>query len=118
MPQSLQKEEVLKSMVSPYLLKGDKTNFRFSIKDTGIGISASLIDDIFSSFKQADGDTKLKYGGIGLGLSIVKNLITMYDGEINVKSQPDQGAEFTFNLWLSTANYIETIPEQESFSAA
>jgi PAS domain S-box-containing protein len=102
----------------PISVKGDKTNFRFSIKDTGIGISTSLIHDIFNSFKQADGDTKLKYGGTGLGLSIVKNLIAMYDGEIKVKSQPDQGAEFTFNLWLSTANYIETIPEQESFSAA
>ena len=102
----------------PISVKGDKTNFRFSIKDTGIGISASLIDDIFSSFKQADGDTKLKYGGTGLRLSVVKNLITIYDGEINVDSQPDQGAEFTFNLWLSSANYIETIPEQESFSAA
>lgn len=102
----------------PISVKGDKTNFLFSIKDTGIGISASLVEDIFNSFKQADAKTKLKYGGTGLGLSIVKNLITMYDGEIKVKSQSGQGAEFTFNLWLSTANYIETITEKGTFSAA
>jgi PAS domain S-box-containing protein len=102
----------------PISVKGDKTNFLFSVKDTGIGISASLVEDIFNSFKQADAETKLKYGGTGLGLSIVKNLITMYDGEIKVKSQSGQGAEFTFNLWLSTANYIETITEKETFSAA
>jgi len=102
----------------PISVKGDKTNFLFSIKDTGIGISAPLVEDIFNSFKQADAETKLKYGGTGLGLSIVKNLITMYDGEIKVKSQSGQGAEFTFNLWLSTANYIETITEKETFSAA
>ena len=93
----------------PISVKGDKTNFLFSIKDTGIGISAPLVEDIFNSFKQADAETKLKYGGTVLGLSIVKNLITIYDGEIKVKSQSGQGAEFTFNLWLSTANYIETI---------
>ena len=102
----------------PISVKGDKTNFLFSIKDTGIGISAPLVEDIFNSFKQADAETKLKYGGTGLGLSIVKNLITIYDGEIKVKSQSGQGAEFTFNLWLSTANYIETITEKETFSAA
>ena len=101
----------------PFSVKGDKTNFRFSIKDTGIGISNSLVDDIFHSFKQADGETKLKYGGTGLGLSIVKNLISMYDGEIKVESQSGQGAEFTFNLWLSPCNYVETIEEKESFSA-
>ena len=102
----------------PISVKGDKTNFLFSVKDTGIGISAPLVEDIFNSFKQADAETKLKYGGTGLGLSIVKNLITIYDGEIKVKSQSGQGAEFTFNLWLSTANYIETITEKETFSAA
>ena len=102
----------------PISVKGDKTNFLFSIKDTGIGISAPLIQNIFNSFKQADAETKLKYGGTRLGLSIVKNLITMYDGEIKVKSQPGQRAKFTFNLWLSTANYIEPITEKESFSAA
>jgi len=47
----------------PISVKGDKTNFLFSIKDTGIGISASLVEDIFNSFKQADAETKLKYGG-------------------------------------------------------
>ena len=41
----------------------------------------------------------------------------MYDGEIKVKSQPGQGAKFTFNLWLSTANYIEMITEKESLPA-
>jgi len=102
----------------PISIKGDKTHFLFSIKDTGIGISAPLIENIFNSFKQADAETKLKYRGTGLGLSIAKNLITMYDGEIKVKSQPGQRAKFTFNLWLSTANYIETITEKESFSVA
>ena len=102
----------------PISVKGDKTHFLFSIKDKGIGISATLIENIFNSFKQADAETKLKYRGTGLGLSIVKNLITMYDGEIKVKSQPGQRAKFTFNLWLSNANYIETITEKESFSVA
>ncbi|TDQ07403.1 response regulator [Pedobacter metabolipauper] len=70
----------------------------FRVKDTGIGIPLEKQDRIFNIFEQATNGMKRKFGGTGIGLSIVKHLITLQRGNIWVTSAPDRGAEFRFRL--------------------
>ena len=85
---------------------------RFSIKDTGIGISKEQQDELFQSFKQADSSITRKYGGSGLGLSISKELIELMDGNIWLESELDKGSKFIFEIKLVKGN-IENIDTVE-----
>lgn len=69
---------------------------RFEVSDTGIGIPADKIDDIFNSYTQASTDTTRKYGGTGLGLAITKSLIELHNSEISVESELGKGSAFSF----------------------
>lgn len=75
-----------------------EVKIKFSIKDTGIGISESYLKDIFKPFTQADSSVSRKYGGSGLGLTIAYKFIELMDGELQIKSKEGEGSDFYFTL--------------------
>lgn len=78
--------------------KDDKICMTFTVSDTGVGISKEKINSIFDSFSQEGITNKRKFGGLGLGLYIVKHLINLHDGKIKVDSTTGLGTVCTINL--------------------
>jgi CheY-like chemotaxis protein len=74
--------------------KNKQAYLKILCKDTGIGISKEKQQFIFESFTQENGDTTRKYGGTGLGLTIVKKLLELMGGEISLHSEVGKGSEF------------------------
>lgn len=70
----------------------------FRVEDTGMGIPADKHKTIFEYFKQADAHINQKFGGTGLGLTIVKQLVEMQGGTIQLESEPDSGTVFTLHM--------------------
>ncbi len=80
----------------------DTSVIRLEVRDTGIGIEPRHLDRLFESFTQADGSTTRKYGGTGLGLTIVMQLCELMGGEIGVASTFGQGSSFWCDIPFAT----------------
>ncbi len=72
--------------------------FRFTVKDTGIGMTEDYLPKLFEPFSQEDATTKTKYGSTGLGMSITKGIVDMMNGEIRVESEKNAGTCFTVTV--------------------
>ncbi|MNK06414.1 Autoinducer 2 sensor kinase/phosphatase LuxQ [compost metagenome] len=94
--------------------KGNTSLLRFSVIDTGIGISEENIKTIFHSFEQVENVHTRIYGGTGLGLSIVKKLAELKGGELDVKSELGKGSTFSFTKWYKTVEKEEKIETKKT----
>jgi len=82
----------------------DQCELKFEVKDTGIGIAAEKLSRIFERFSQADSSVTRKYGGTGLGLTIVKQLVELQNGSIRVSSLEGVGSVFTVIIPYETSS--------------
>src|SRR5439155_19423369 len=76
--------------------EGDMLVFR--VRDEGVGVPAEKLPLIFDRFYQVDSSVTRQYSGVGLGLSLVKQLVSSLSGQIEVQSQPGRGSTFTVRL--------------------
>jgi signal transduction histidine kinase len=75
---------------------GDRV--RFTVTDTGIGMTAEQLGRLFTEFSQADADTARRFGGTGLGLALSRRMCRLMGGDITASSHPDEGSSFTIDL--------------------
>jgi signal transduction histidine kinase len=87
--------------VTVKLDRPDRTHWAIQVIDTGVGISPDEQPHVFDMFRQADGTTTRRQGGAGLGLSIVKQLVTLMGGDIQLVSSVGAGSTFTITLPLN-----------------
>jgi PAS domain S-box-containing protein len=92
--------EIQLSVAAPPARPG---HFRFRVADTGIGIAADALPNIFSAFSQADGSISRQFGGTGLGLAICKQLSELMGGHLTATSVPGQGSVFELDIPLGVA---------------
>lgn len=95
-----------KVIISASLARQEKEHIiiDFEISDTGIGIAADEIDNIFESFTQASSDTTRKFGGSGLGLTITKRLLELQGSKIEVRSTIGKGSVFFFSMRIKISS--------------
>lgn len=94
---------IVEAYPMPTPLKDGKTQLYFSVADTGIGIPDDKINQIFDPFTQVDGSFTRKYQGTGLGLGIVRRLVSLMGGTIAVNSEEGKGTTIVFTLAVHSA---------------
>jgi len=97
--------------VSIHKEKETKWELVFEVVDTGIGIPENRITDMFAQYSQSDVSISRRFGGTGLGLNIVYNLVNILNGKINVTSEVGKGTSFIVNLSFGKTDFIETNSE-------
>ena len=85
----------------------EQTRLRFSVRDTGAGITPETMSLLFKAFEQGDAPHAKRQGGAGLGLAISHDLVELMGGQLNCVSTPETGTEFAFDLPLDTSMTIE-----------
>jgi PAS domain S-box-containing protein len=93
--------------VEPISIGGDYINLKFSVEDTGIGISENGKTKVFEAFMQEDNTSTRKYGGTGLGLSISNHLLSLMDSKLSLNSTKDIGSTFYFEIGVQYEEKIE-----------
>ena len=78
----------------------DAVTLVVAVSDTGIGIAPDMIERIFTEFTQASYETAMRFGGTGLGLTIIRRLLSLYGTTVQVQSVPGEGSTFSFRLRL------------------
>lgn len=92
-------------------IDSEQARLRFSVQDTGIGMSQEVIDRLFSEFVQADASITRRFGGTGLGLSICSKLANLMGGAITVESEEGSGSTFQFEVTLPVGS-LERSPKE------
>ncbi|MBP9212888.1 MAG: PAS domain S-box protein, partial [Bacteroidetes bacterium] len=95
-----------------------RVSLQFIVRDTGIGIAAEKQRGIFGAFSQASHDVSVRYGGTGLGLTIVQQLVTLMDGTVSLESTEGEGSTFSFRLPLIAGSEQRTLDTATSPSTA
>jgi len=90
---------------------GAAVRLKFSVRDTGIGMSEEVQGRLFREFEQGSSATTKRYGGTGLGLAISQQLVHMMGGDISVASRPGSGSTFSFSIALAPGSLLECSPQ-------
>ncbi len=100
----------ISTQVACLQVKPGTVTYRWTISDTGIGMSEKFLQQIFNPFSQEHSDARSVYSGTGLGMAIVKNLLDAMQGTIEIKSEVGVGSTFVITIPFEIA---QQIPEQE-----
>lgn len=101
------KKRDIKSADESSSLDEHRCTVKFSVSDTGIGMTPEEIENLFQPFTQADSTVTRRFGGTGLGLSISKHIVEMMGGKITVESKAGSGSTFSFTAAFSISRDID-----------
>ena len=96
-------------LVNKQLCDDEHVTIKFTVADTGIGISPENLALIFDPFMQESQNHEVDYGGTGLGLAITKRLIELHKSNISVLSEPGKGTQFVFEIMFSIARQVQPV---------
>ncbi len=103
--------------IKPMQLTSERATLEITIKDTGIGIPADKLNQIFDRFHQADSSYSRRYGGLGMGLTLSKAYVELMGGHMDVESQPGQGSTFICTIPFALQNATTDISAWEDYQS-